>query len=295
VEEGADFLQVTPPQDSHLAAGAAIDTYDDHRIAMCFSLAALGGVTVRINEPQCVAKTFPDYFDRFAEVTWNTASPVIAIDGPSASGKGAVAQRVSELLGFHYLDSGSLYRLVALSALRGKVDLKDEIRLGEIAGNLPAHFASGRILLNAEDVTDAIRAESVSTAASEIASFPMVRQGLKLRQQAFRRPPGLVAEGRDMGSVIFPDASLKVFLTASAEERARRRHKQLIEKGFDATLTTLLQDIRERDTRDSERSVAPLQKSVDAQIIDTTGHSIEDVAARIVRWFETASHKAPSR
>jgi 3-phosphoshikimate 1-carboxyvinyltransferase len=295
VEEGADFLKVTPPEGSHLAAGAAIDTYDDHRIAMCFSLAALGGVKVRINEPQCVAKTFPEYFDRFSEVTWNTASPVIAIDGPSASGKGAVAQRVSELLGYHYLDSGSLYRLVALDALRAKVDLDDEIRLGEIAGSLAAHFTSGRILLNEEDVTDAIRTETVSTAASVVASFPLVRQGLKFRQQAFRRLPGLVAEGRDMASVVFPDASLKVFLTASAEERARRRHKQLIEKGFDATLTTLLQDIRERDTRDSERSVAPLQKSVDAQIIDTTGLSIEEVATRIVQWYETASRKAPSR
>ena len=276
-------------------SGAVIDTYDDHRIAMCFSLVALGGVTVRINEPRCVAKTFPDYFERFAEVTWNSSTPVIAIDGPSASGKGAVAQFVAARLGFHYLDSGALYRLVALKALRENADLRDEDRLGAIARNLPARFLQGRILLDRDDVTDAIRAEEVSAAASAIAVFPAVRQGLKLRQQAFRRPPGLVAEGRDMASVIFPDAVLKVFLTASVEERARRRHKQLIEKGFDATLTTLLQDIRERDARDSARNVAPLQKSADAQIIDTTGLPVEDVVARIVRWFETASRKAPSR
>ena len=295
VEEGPDFLTVTPPSGSRLTNGAAIQTYDDHRVAMCFSLAALGGVTVRINEPKCVAKTFPDYFERFAEVTWNSSAPVIAIDGPSASGKGAVAQCVAEHLGFHYLDSGSLYRLVALTALRDRIDLKDADLLGEIAHKLAAHFIGGKILLDGKDVTDAIRAEVVSAAASEVASFPSVRQGLMRRQQAFRRSPGLVAEGRDMASIVFPDALLKVFLTASAEERARRRHKQLIEKGFNANLTTLLQDIRQRDARDSERSVAPLQRSVDAQIIDTTGLSIQEVVARILQWFESASRKAPSR
>jgi 3-phosphoshikimate 1-carboxyvinyltransferase len=295
VEEGADFLSVTPPSGARLTDGAVIDTYDDHRIAMCFSLAALGGVTVRINDPKCVAKTFPDYFEQYDEVTWNSSVPVIAIDGPSASGKGAVAQRVAERLGFHYLDSGSLYRLVALTALRDRIELKDADSLGRAARELPVHFSAGRILLNSEDVTDSIRAEAVSAAASEIAAFPSVRQGLMRRQQAFRHAPGLVAEGRDMASVVFPDAALKVFLTASAEERARRRYKQLIEKGFNATLTTLLQDIRQRDARDTERSVAPLQKSVDAQIIDTTGLSIDDVVARILQWFESASRKVPSR
>jgi 3-phosphoshikimate 1-carboxyvinyltransferase len=295
VEEGADFLVVTPPQGAHLTGGAVIDTYDDHRIAMCFSLAALGGVVVRINEPKCVAKTFPDFFERFAEVTWYSAAPVVAIDGPSASGKGAVAQRVAQRLGFHYLDSGSLYRLVALAALREKIDLKDAQALGSIATELPAHFSHDRILLSGLDVTEAIRAEEVSAAASEVAAIPSVRQGLMLRQRAFRRSPGLVAEGRDMASVVFPDATLKVFLTASAEERARRRYKQLIEKGFNATLSTLLQDIRQRDTRDSERSVAPLQKSVGAQMIDTTGLSIQEVVAQILQWFESASRKAPSR
>ena len=198
VEEGPDFLAVTPPSGARLIGAAAIQTYDDHRIAMCFSLAALGGVTVRINEPRCVAKTFPDYFERFAEITWNASAPVIAIDGPSASGKGAVAQSVAEHLGFHYLDSGSLYRLVALTALRDGIDLKDAESLGEIAHKLQAHFTGGRILLDAKDVTDAIRTEVISAAASEVASFAPVRQGLMRRQQTFRRPPGLVAEGRDM-------------------------------------------------------------------------------------------------
>jgi 3-phosphoshikimate 1-carboxyvinyltransferase len=289
VVEGPDFLEITPPPGSRLANGASIRTYDDHRIAMCFSLAALGGVTVRINEPQCVAKTFPDYFERFAEVTWNSSSPVIAIDGPSASGKGTVAQHVAKHLGFNYLDSGALYRLVALVALHNRVNLNDAALLGDIARRLPAHFAHDRIMLDAEDVTEAIRAEAVSAAASEIAAFPSVRQGLMQRQQAFRRPPGLVAEGRDMASIVFPDARLKVFLTASAEERAMRRHKQLIEKGFNANLSTLLQDIRQRDARDSERSVAPLRKSEDAHIIDTTGLSIKGVVAKILQLFESAS------
>ena len=295
VQEGADFLVVTPPGDAGLASGAVIETYDDHRIAMCFSLVALGAVVVRINEPKCVAKTFPDFFERFAEVTWNSAAPVVAIDGPSASGKGVVAQRVAQRLGFHYLDSGSLYRLVALAALREKIDLKDAQTLGGVASELPVQFTHDRILLGGRDVTEAIRAEEVSAAASEVASLASVRQGLMHRQRAFRRSPGLVAEGRDMASVVFPDATLKIFLTASAEERARRRYKQLIEKGFNANLSTLLQDIRLRDARDSERSVAPLQKSADAQIIDTTGLSIQDVVGRILQCFESASRKAPSR
>ncbi len=294
VEEGADFLIVTPPQ-QHLADHAVIDTYDDHRIAMCFALAALGEVSVRINDPQCVAKTFPDFFERFASVAWNDTAPVIAIDGPSASGKGAVAQQVAQRLGFFYLDSGALYRLVGLKALQDNVDLQDETRLAEIARTLPAHFEQARIFLDGDDVTDEIRAEMVSTVASKVAAFPMVRQGLMFRQQAFRRVPGLVAEGRDMASVVFPDAQLKVYLTAAPEERARRRYKQLIEKGFDANLGTLLQDIRQRDARDSERSVAPLQKSVDAKVIDTTGLSVEEVVVQILRWLESASRMAPSR
>jgi 3-phosphoshikimate 1-carboxyvinyltransferase len=294
VEEGADFLTVEPPPAFRLTPHARVDTYDDHRMAMCFSLVALGGVPVRINDPGCVAKTFPDYFDRFAAVTWNSAIPVIAIDGPSASGKGTVAQQVAQALGFHYLDSGALYRLVALAALRRRVALDDAAALGALAAALPVRFRAGRIELDGDDVTSAIRAEDASAAASVVAAIPAVRQGLMQRQRAFRVAPGLVADGRDMGTVVFPDARLKVFLTASAEERARRRYKQLIEKGFDANLTTLLQELRQRDERDSKRDVAPLQQSAEAQVLDTTGLSVEEASSRVVRWFGLAQPRAPS-
>ena len=295
VEEGMDYLVVTPPQSSILTPHAVIDTYDDHRMAMCFALAALGGVPVRINDPGCVAKTFPDYFDRFRAVTWDSSVPVIAIDGPSASGKGTVAQRVAEQLGFHYLDSGALYRLVALAAIRAGTGLQDAETLGRLASALPVEFREGRIWLSQDDVTDAIRRDEVSAAASLVAAIPAVRQGLMLRQRAFRRAPGLVADGRDMATVVFPDAKLKVFLTASAEERALRRYKQLIDKGFDANLAALLLELRQRDERDSTRSVAPLQKSAEAQVLDTTGLSIEETTSRVIQWFESAQPRVPSR
>ncbi|MGH8629390.1 MAG: bifunctional 3-phosphoshikimate 1-carboxyvinyltransferase/cytidylate kinase [Burkholderiales bacterium] len=290
-EEGRDYLVVTPPGASRIVSGAAIDTYDDHRMAMCFSLACLGGVPVRINDPECVAKTFPDYFERFAGIT---RAPVVAIDGPSGSGKGTVAQRVAEELGFHYLDSGALYRLVALRALRTGVALDDDRALAAAARELPVIFSEGEVLLDGEPVTDAIRAEEVAEAASRVAAIPQVRQALMHRQRAFRRAPGLVAEGRDMGSVVFPDAALKVFLTASAEARAKRRYKQLIDKGLHATLAALLRDIEQRDARDMGRSVAPLQKSAGAQVLDTTGLSIEEATDRVVAWSLEALRKAPS-
>lgn len=295
VEEGADYLVVTPPRALRLTPHAVIDTYDDHRMAMCFSLVALGGVRVRINDPQCVAKTFPDYFDRFASLTCYAAAPVIAIDGPSASGKGTIASLVAQRLGFHYLDSGALYRLVALAAVRNDVALDQPESLGTLAASLPAMFRAGRCLLDGEDVTDAIRAEAVSVAASRVAAYPEVRQGLMQRQRAFRQAPGLVADGRDMGSVVFPDARLKIFLTASAEERASRRYKQLIEKGFDANLAALLQDIRQRDERDSARPVAPLRKGADAHLIDTTGLSVDEVVREVLQRFDEAQRLAPSR
>jgi cytidylate kinase len=219
---------------------------------------------------------------------------VIAIDGPSASGKGTVAQQVAQALGFHYLDSGALYRLVALAALRRGVALDDAAALGALAAALPVRFHAGRVELDGDDVTSAIRAEDVSAAASVVAAIPAVRQGLMQRQRAFRVAPGLVADGRDMGTVVFPDARLKVFLTANAEERARRRYKQLIEKGFDANLTTLLQELRQRDERDSKRGVAPLQQSAEAQVLDTTGLSVEEASSRVVRWFGLAQPRAPS-
>jgi len=209
--------------------------------------------------------------------------PVIAIDGPSASGKGTVAQRVAGKLGFHYLDSGALYRLVALAAIRSGVDLGDETALSEVTAHLDVVFEDSEIRLGNEDVSDAIRAEACSNAASRIAAYPQVRQALLARQRAFRRCPGLVADGRDMGSVVFPDAVAKIFLTASAETRAERRHKQLMEKGVDANIATLLEDIRERDRRDSNRDVAPLQVGAGTFLLDTTSLNIEQAVESVLR------------
>ncbi|MCB1889876.1 MAG: bifunctional 3-phosphoshikimate 1-carboxyvinyltransferase/cytidylate kinase [Rhodocyclaceae bacterium] len=271
VEEGADYLVVEPP--ARFVRGV-IDTYDDHRMAMCFSLVTLGNTEVRINDPKCVNKTFPRYFEAFAAVTRSV--PVIAIDGPSASGKGTVAAAVAEALGYHHLDSGSLYRLVALAGMRGEVALDDEARLARLAETLPARFEAGRILLGGEDVTDAIREEACSVGASKVAALPAVRDALTLRQRAYRRAPGLVAEGRDMGSVIFPDAGLKIFLTASARVRAERRHKQLLEKGMAANMEGLIRDLEERDRRDAARAVAPLRQLDDALLLDTSGMGVTE-------------------
>jgi cytidylate kinase len=215
--------------------------------------------------------------------------PVIAIDGPSASGKGTIARAVAQTLGFHHLDSGALYRLVALAALKDGVDLEDELQVSDIASNLDAEFSGDRVYLRGQDVTDAIRSEDVGAAASQVAVLPRVRQALIARQRGFRRPPGLVAEGRDMGSVVFPDAVLKIYLTASPEERARRRYKQLMEKGMSANMSSLLQDILERDRRDAGRAVAPLRKCADAVEIDTTSLTIAEVTAQVVRRFREAA------
>lgn len=288
VEEGDDYLGITPPQAP--IPDASIDTYDDHRIAMSFALAALGGTPVRINDPDCVAKTFPDYFDRFAQVI---AAPVIAIDGPSGSGKGTVAEQVARQLGFHYLDSGALYRLVALYALRSGIDVDTDKRLGMLVRGLAIEFRDGDIYLAGERVTDVIRTEAVAKAASQVAKNPDVRQLLMGMQRAFRKAPGLVADGRDMATVVFADATLKVYLDASVEARAGRRYKQLIDKGLDANLATLLRDIKQRDARDTNRSVAPLQKSVDAQVLDTTNLTIDEGVAKVVRWFRKARPEVP--
>ena len=214
--------------------------------------------------------------------------PVIAIDGPSASGKGTVAQGVANALGFHYLNSGALYRTVATAALEAGADLDDESILSDITLNLRAEFNGDRVTLGGRDVTDIIVAEAVSVAASRIAALPRVRQTLLARQRAFRRPPGLVADGRDMGSVVFPDAVLKIFLTASLEERAARRYKQLMEKGMGATMAALLQDIRERDQRDMRRPTAPLQRSADAVLIDSTSMSAADAVAQVLALYKQA-------
>jgi cytidylate kinase len=208
--------------------------------------------------------------------------PVIAIDGPAASGKGTVAQRVAAILGYHYLDSGALYRLVALAAERAGVRYDDEAAVAALAANLDAQFRDGDIWLEAEPVGSAIRTESISTGASRVAALPSVREALLGRQRAFRVPPGLVADGRDMGTVVFPAARLKIYLTASVEARAERRYKQLMEKGLGANIQALLRDIRERDARDSARSSAPLKPAGDAIEIDTTELSIEQVVDRVL-------------
>jgi len=217
--------------------------------------------------------------------------PVIAIDGPSASGKGTVAQLVARALGFHYLDSGALYRLVALAALGAGINLEDELRVSDITLNINVNF-NGIVRLDGKDVSDAIRDEMIGAAASRVAALPQVRQALLARQRAFRRPPGLVADGRDMGSVVFPDAELKIFLTATPEARAERRHKQLMEKGMSASMNALLQDIRDRDARDSARAVAPLRKCADAIYLDTTALTVDAVVAEVMAHYRTAP-KAP--
>ena len=215
--------------------------------------------------------------------------PVVAIDGPSGSGKGTIARRVADALGWHLLDSGALYRLVALAAGRKGVALDDPRAVAEVARTLEVRFdsdavGSEQIILEGEDVTLEVRTEEAGAGASRVAAIPAVREALLERQRAFARPPGLVADGRDMGSHVFPDAHLKIFLTASAEERARRRHKQLKDKGLDVSLAALSRDIEDRDRRDSERSVAPLKPAEDARILDSSGQSIEAVTQTVLDW-----------
>ena len=207
--------------------------------------------------------------------------PVIAIDGPSASGKGTIAKRVAQRLGFHYLESGALYRLIALIALRR--ELTAEAAIAEAAEQMDLVFQEDEILLEDQDVSEQIRHEVVGNRASEIAPLPKVRQALLKRQRAFRQPPGLVADGRDMGTVVFSDAALKIFLTASPEVRARRRYKQLIEKGIAANLAALSRDLAERDQRDATRKVAPLVPAPDSQVLDSSALSIEEVVERILQ------------
>ena len=211
--------------------------------------------------------------------------PVIAIDGPTASGKGTIAERVAKTLGFRYLDSGALYRLVAWRALKHGVDLTDEAALSGLAASLEPHFTAGHVHLDGCDVTDAIRSEEVSRAASRVAVHRGVRQALLDLQRSRRQPPGLVADGRDMGTVVFPDATLKVYLTASVEARAERRHKQLMEKGFPANIETLSQELRARDQRDSERAASPLKPAEDAYQLDSSGLTIDEVVAQVLDWF----------
>ncbi|MES2831142.1 MAG: (d)CMP kinase [Pseudomonadota bacterium] len=211
--------------------------------------------------------------------------PVITIDGPTASGKGTVAQKVARSLGFHYLDSGALYRLTALNALRKDIGLTDEHALAKLAADLPCAFQGEHVLLGHEDVSHAIRAEAVGNAASKIAALPALRQALYGLQLRFRATPGLVADGRDMGTVLFPHAPLKVFLTASVEARAQRRHKQLIDKGFSATIDDLRKDLSERDARDANRAIAPLKPAEGAYLLDTSEITAEEAVQRVLGWY----------
>ncbi len=283
VVEGPDFISVTPPSPTAWKA-AAIQTYDDHRVAMCFSLAAfnaLAGATppvpVRILDPQCVTKTFPDYFAALFSVAKTDAAdiPVLTVDGPSASGKGTLASQIAQKLGWHFLDSGAVYRATAWMAMQAKVDAADELGLAQLASGLPLTFANGGIQLDGTEVREQLRREDVGALASKISALGLVRSALLELQLSFRRAPGLVADGRDMGTVIFPDAKLKIFLTASAATRARRRHKQLIDNGFSANIDRLCADLEARDARDQNRSVAPLKPAQDAVLLDNSALSVE--------------------
>lgn len=218
-------------------------------------------------------------------------APVIAIDGPSASGKGTVAERVAGRLGFHYLDSGALYRLATLAALRRGIPVGDEGAVAAAAAGMQVVFGDARVRLDGDDVTEALRTEELSGATSRVAALPAVREALLARQRGFRRPPGLVAEGRDMGSVVFPDAPLKVFLTADVATRAERRHKQLMQKGMYAKIQDVVEELRRRDERDSSRPVAPLRHYPDALFLDTTGLTIDQAVERILDWWRERARR----
>jgi len=290
VEEGADFIRITPPASPQHWRAASIHTYDDHRVAMCFSLAAFNpaGVAVRIEDPKCVGKTFPDYFETLFEVcsTPAQAIPVICIDGPTASGKGTLASQLAQRLGYHLLDSGALYRATALAAQDAGVSLDDEPALARLAAQLPLAFRDHKVFLGGRDITDPLRLESTGGMASRVSQHLAVRTALHGLQQSFRRLPGLVADGRDMGTVIFPDAALKVFLTATAEQRAQRRHKQLISKGIAANIGDLLADLRERDLRDSSRTHAPLKPAEDALKLDNSDLNVEQSVQVVMNWWQ---------
>ena len=296
VVEGPDFIEVSAPDAAHGGwRPAAIRTYDDHRMAMCLSLAAFNrlagadpGCAVRILEPHCVAKTFPGYFDAlFGVASAEPADvPVITVDGPTASGKGTLAAALAERLGYHLLDSGALYRAAGLAALDDGVSPDDEAAVAAIARGLDLRFEAGRVWLRGREVTDTLREERAGMLASRVSALPAVREALHGLQLSFRRAPGLVADGRDMGTVVFPDAALKVFLTASAAERAKRRHKQLISKGISSNIDALRGDLEARDRRDSTRTVAPLRPAVDALSLDNSALAVDQSVEQVLGWWE---------
>jgi 3-phosphoshikimate 1-carboxyvinyltransferase len=292
VVEGADFIQVTPPDNGAQWKAGTIHTYDDHRVAMCFSLAAFNpaALPVRIEDPKCVAKTFPDYFETLFSVAdaSTEAIPVLCMDGPTASGKGTLAAVLADKLGYHFLDSGSLYRITGLAATRAGVALEvgQQQQIADIVRGLPIRFEGSHILLDGEDVSEAIRTEEAGMNASRVSAFPMVRAALVDFQRSFRKLPGLVADGRDMGTIIFPTAPLKVFLTASAACRAERRYKQLISKGIPTTLDSLRADLEARDARDTSRSVAPLKPAEDAKLLDNSDLTVQASVKQVLDWWQ---------
>jgi 3-phosphoshikimate 1-carboxyvinyltransferase len=291
VEEGADYLRVTPPASAADWRSASIHTYDDHRVAMCFSLAAFNpaGLPVRIEDPKCVAKTFPDYFEALFGVVQTplTHIPVICVDGPTASGKGTLAAELARRLGYHFLDSGALYRITALAAARAGISLDShgEDAIAALVPTLDIHFGPDHIFLAGDDVGDLVRSETTGMNASRVSTLPKVRAALIDLQHARQRLPGLVADGRDMGTIIFPQAKLKVFLTASAAKRAERRHKQLISKGISTTLAALRADLEARDARDSSRSTAPLKPAQDALLLDNSDLTVEQSVKTVLNWW----------
>jgi 3-phosphoshikimate 1-carboxyvinyltransferase len=292
VIDGDDFIEVEPPASPAAWRRAAVRTYDDHRMAMCLSLAAFNPlvgahVPVRVLDPRCVGKTFPDYFETlFTVASTETADiPVITVDGPTASGKGTLATTVARRLGWHQLDSGALYRATALAAMHRDVAADDAAALADVAASLDLRFEGDKVWLDGADVTLALRHEAVGKLASQVSSLPAVRQALHALQLSFRRVPGLVADGRDMGTVVFPDAPLKVFLTASAAMRAERRLKQLISKGISATLPDLRAELEARDARDVNRAVSPLKPAQDALQLDNSSLTIEQSADRVLQWW----------
>jgi 3-phosphoshikimate 1-carboxyvinyltransferase len=295
VTEGADFIEVTAPAPGAWKP-AVIHTYDDHRIAMCLSLAAFNPlvatpgseVSLRILDPGCVAKTFPEYFATLFSVaqTADADIPVITIDGPTASGKGTLAAQVAQRLGWHQLDSGLLYRATALAAMRQGVAGDDEDGVARVAAALDLRFDGEQVLLSGTDVATDLRQEQVGSMASRISAHPAVRGALHALQLGFRRLPGLVCDGRDMGTVIFPDAPLKVFLTASPAMRAERRYQQLLSKGIPAILADLRADLEARDERDRNRPIAPLKPAQDALLLDNSGQTVDASVNQLLAWWE---------
>jgi len=293
VVESPDSIAITPPQSPADWHSASIHTYDDHRVAMCFSLAAFNpaGRSIRIEDPKCVAKTFPDYFEALFSVCQAApnAIPVICVDGPTASGKGTLAASLAQKLGYHFLDSGALYRITALAALQAGLELETshETAIAQLVRTMAIHFEGEQVWLNGQDITAAIRTEAAGMNASKVSVLGAVRSALVDLQHQFRQLPGLVADGRDMGTVIFPDARLKVYLTASAACRAERRYKQLISKGISATLSILCADLEARDARDTSRAIAPLKPAQDAELLDNSALTVDQSVTRVLKWWQS--------